>query len=412
MSLEALPSPLSFSQRARDPQLVERRPLKRGAQSLALRIIEAAVEEPQSKKPKKDKGKAIMTEKELCSDPLRFTKRRIVNPLVIGEEFWLQHLSEDDNIRYGQGIQQFQSLLQLQGWDKLITKPFVVNDDVVRLFYAGMSFVSSKENSPASDIIFNWEDKLIPLNAKLISSMLEIESKKGFNILVTTRSWPKGKDFRPKKETIKEIFGDLILGDLDTSLLPLDRKLLHIFLTSNVIPREDYKSTVLLNDVVLMEKLISGSLVDLSRIMLAHMQYCFNHESHALPYPHLVKKILKFFDYYPEDIPETSYTSCLTLDIIRSLKFRTDEQPSQPPLLEAPPIAPSLSSAPPPPVGIDPAIITDGFKGLETTIFESAQYLGNIITKFGMHHAETVANIEAMVKTLYTCHSSFLEAFE
>ena len=157
-SLEALPSPLSFSQRARDPQLVERRPLKRGAQSLALRITEAAVEEPQSKKPKKDKGKAIMTEKDLCSDPLRFTKRRIVNPLVVGEEFWLQHLSEDDNSRFGHGIQQFQSLLQLQGWDRLITEPFAVNDDAVRLFYAGMSFVSSKENSPASDIIVNWEE--------------------------------------------------------------------------------------------------------------------------------------------------------------------------------------------------------------------------------------------------------------
>ena len=92
MSLEALPSPLSFSQRARDPQLVEWRPLKRGAQSLALRITEAVVEEPQSKKPKKDKGKAIMMENDLCSDPLWFTKRRIVNPLVVGEEFWLQHL--------------------------------------------------------------------------------------------------------------------------------------------------------------------------------------------------------------------------------------------------------------------------------------------------------------------------------
>ena len=31
---------------------------------------------------------------------------------------------------------------------------------------------------------------------------------------------------------------------------------------------------------------------------------------------------------------------------------------------------------------------------------------------FGMHHAEKVANIEAMVNTLYTCHSSYLEAFE
>ena len=179
-----------------------------------------------------------------------------------------------------------------------------------------------------------------------------------------------------------------------------------------MISREDYKSTVLLNDDVLMEKLISSCLVDLPRIMLAHMQYCFNHESYALPYPYLVKKILKFFRYYPEDVPETSYTSCLTLDIIHSLKFRIDEQPSQPPLLEAPPIAPSSSSAPPSPVGIDPKIISEGFKSLEAAIFDSAKYLVNIITEFGMHHAETVANIEAMVKTLYTCHSSFLEAFE
>ena len=76
----------------------------------------------------------------------------------------------------------------------------VVNDDAVRLFYAGMSFVSSKENSPASDIIVNWEDKLIPLNAKLISSMLEIESKKGFNILVTTKSFLKGRISDPRRK--------------------------------------------------------------------------------------------------------------------------------------------------------------------------------------------------------------------
>ena len=101
MNLESLPSPLSSSQRARDPQLVERRPLKRDAQSMALRITEAVVEEPQPKKLKKDKGKAIMTERDLRSDPLRFDKRRIVNPLIIGEEFWLQQLSEDDNIRFG-----------------------------------------------------------------------------------------------------------------------------------------------------------------------------------------------------------------------------------------------------------------------------------------------------------------------
>jgi len=237
----------------------------------------------------------------------------VISPLIISEDFWSTELSADERRRFGGAIDRFHSMLISQGWDKLITEPFSVNEDAVRAFYAGMSFVPAKENAPATDIIVSWEDKMIPLNAKLITSVLGIEAKgKGFNVLVKKRTWPKGREFKTKAETTTLIFGEPISGELDTSLLALDKKLLHKFLIRNVVPRKENRGTILINDTVLMEKIISGDLVDLPRLMLAHMQFCSSHDTHALPYPNLIEKILKFFSYYPKDVPETKFSSILT----------------------------------------------------------------------------------------------------
>ena len=144
---------------------------------------------------------------------------------------------------------------------------------------------------------------MIPLNVKLISKFLGIEVKgKGFNILIKKRTWPKGREFKTKAETTSIIFGEPISGDLDSSLLALDKKLLYKFLIRNVVPRKENRGTVTINDAILMEKIISGEMVDLPRLMLAHMQFCFSHDTHALPYPNLIEKILKFFSYYPKDL--------------------------------------------------------------------------------------------------------------
>ena len=98
-----------------------------------------------------------------------------------------------------------------------------------------------------------------------------MECNCGFNFLVKKRTWPKGKEFRTNGETVKLLFGNMVQGDLEASLLPLDKKLLHKFLIRNVVPRKVNKGTVLINDAVLTEKIVSGSLVDLPRIVMAHM---------------------------------------------------------------------------------------------------------------------------------------------
>ena len=134
-----------------------------------------------------------------------------------------------------------------------------------------------------------------------------------FNFLVKKITWPKGKEFKTKGETVKLLFGKMVQGDLEASLLPLDKKLLHKFLIRNVVPKKEKRGTVFINDAILMEKTVSGSLVDLPRIVMAHMQMAQSHDTHVLPYPHLVKKILETFQYYPAELKETPYSSCLTI---------------------------------------------------------------------------------------------------
>jgi len=388
---EADPStPLSSPKEVKDSQSVAGRLRKRSAQSLTLKGTKSGTEEGATQKPKKaKKSKSIKIDLIESSSPFevdkRFANREVLSPLIITEDFWSLSLSNDEKRRFGGAIVSFHSMLKTQGWDKLITEPFSVNEDAVRAFYAGMSFVPAKENAPATDIIVSWEDKMIPLNVKLISKILGIEAKgKGFNVLVKKRTWPKGREFKTKAETTTIIFGEPISGDLDSSLLALDKKLLHKFLIRNIVPRKENRGTVLINDVVLMEKIISGDLVDLPRLMLAHMQFCFSHDTHALPYPNLIEKILKFFSYYSEEIPETTFSSSLTLSTLHSMKFRaeptTTREAPPPPLLEGPPapIAPSSSAQS---AKLDQGALLERLQGIEDAIYASARYIGKMILK-------------------------------
>ena len=43
-------------------------------------------------------------------------------------------------------------------------------------------------------------------------------------------------------------------------------------------------------DAILMEKILLGEQVDLPKLVLAHMQFCQSHDSHALPFPHTKEK--------------------------------------------------------------------------------------------------------------------------
>ena len=89
-----------------------------------------------------------------------------------------------------------------------------------------------------------------------------------------------------------------------TKFLPLDKKLLHHYLLKNVIPRQEHRDTVAIGYAILMEKIVSGERVNLSAIILGHMQYCQSHDTHALPFPHVIKKLLTKLNLYPYDVSE------------------------------------------------------------------------------------------------------------
>ena len=155
----------------------------------------------------------------------------------------------------------------------------------------------------------------------------------------------------------------------------MDKKLLHKFLIQKVVPRKEKRGTVLINDVVLMEKIIFGDLFDLPRLIIEHMQFCFSHDTHVLPYPHLVKQILEFFSYYPEEIQETKFSNCLTLSTLHSMKFRAEsvatKETSPPLMLEGPP-PPSVPSSSSPPASFNQEILVQSLRGIEDAIYASA----------------------------------------
>ena len=81
---------------------------------------------------------------------------------------------------------------------------------------------------------------------------------------------------------------------------------------------------MLIGDVVLMNKFITGIPIDHPQIILAHMQHCKSHATHDLPYPHVIKKLLLSLHAYPDGYPEHRYANLLSMKTVRSLKFQSN----------------------------------------------------------------------------------------
>jgi len=358
-------------------------------------LVVSSHEEGQKSPPKKKK-KLFSEEQEKEQvdltpklNPLSdsFVSRKLIEPLIIGKEFWEQSLNDENEDLLGKGIRQFRDYLEVQGWANLVTEPLAIHEDSTRLFYQGMNFVAAGENNPASDFLVSFEDRNIPISANILAKILKVESR-GFAVLVKKKTWPKGKEYKTRTETVKVIFGRNITGDLNTNLPSLDKKLLHKFLLRNIVPRQENRGTVLINDAILMEKIISGSFVDLPRIVMAHMQITQAHPSHVLPYPHLVKKLLETFACYPQDVKETPYSSCLTIPNIKMMKWTRERAPTPSlphvPLLIPPPRteSPSASMSQYIDCSTQCDALVQGLKGVENAIRDSNAQLRKVLGRF------------------------------
>ena len=93
------------------------------------------------------------------------------------------------------------------------------------------------------------------------------------------------------------------------------------------MPRKEHKDQVTINDTFFMEKVLSGSKVNLPAIILIHMQYCQAHDTHNLPYPHLIKKFLVQLQVYPANVKEVTCTKFLNMVTVRKVLVDEEEKP-------------------------------------------------------------------------------------
>ena len=350
--------------------------------------------EPQSSKKAKPSSLSALT----------FSKRKILKPLIIGHEFWTQELSEEDEELYGEALDELHSLLQFQGWDKMLCEPFSASEDAVRMFYEAMQFVPQAENSPCNDAILLWKGTSLPLTAKLIASALGIESRSGFDVLPLKKGWPKGKGFKEKGAILRKIYDGDSPDTMLTKDLSIANKLLHFWITRNLVPRQEHRNEVLISDAIFMDKILNGVQLDLPRIVLAHMQYCAGHDTHALPFPNVIKKFLASLNQYPGDLPETEYSHCLTMKIVRTLKSK-EQKPSPAAIEELPPKGKASSqgrssSHPQKPPSTDSSAIPLGLDRIEKAILDgltaNAVATNNLVKEMG----KISSSVESLAEVL------------
>ena len=145
---------------------------------------------------------------------------------------------------------------------------------------------------------------------------------------------------------------------------------------------------MLIGDVVLMFKFITGVPIDLPQIILAHMQHCKSHATHALPYPHVIKQLLLSLHAYPDGYPEHRFANLLSMKTVRSLKFKSnideaaveEEEAGQ-----APSARPSASGIP---ASADLQRLISEIAELRSAVVEGSSLIATAIAANGKAHME------------------------
>ena len=110
-------------------------------------------------------------------------------------------------------------------------------------------------------------------------------------------------------------------------LLTLDKKLLHLFIIRNVVPRKEHRDQVTISDAILMEKILSGSK---SIFLLSSSATCSTvklMKRIVCPTLILIKKFLSQLQLYPANVKEVTCTKFLTMVTVRKVLVDEEEKP-------------------------------------------------------------------------------------
>lgn len=77
----------------------------------------------------------------------------------------------------------------------------------------------------------------------------------------------------------------------------------HQFVIKVVVHKREKRTSIIIHDTILLQKILGKELIDLLKIMLKHMKKCTG-KTYVLPYLGLVKKLLEREGLYKTDEEE------------------------------------------------------------------------------------------------------------
>ena len=78
---------------------------------------------------------------------------------------------------------------------------------------------------------------MLMLVPQIIGTTLSVQASEGMDVLVRRKTWPKGKGFKSRSEVMQKLYDGKNPKNPQVRNLSLDKKLLHLFLVRNIVPR-------------------------------------------------------------------------------------------------------------------------------------------------------------------------------
>ncbi len=171
-----------------------------------------------------------------------------------------------------------------QGWGSLFKTGVVVDEELVREFYSKFRVVVSSKGMEASVAVKGAEWTFTDED---VAKILGVSSE-------GSGEYPKGEWPGDKSVVLEALYGNkrkAVANLMNVGMSPLIKGL-HQIAVRGLVPRMEKTSNVHIQDAYLIYDMLLKKKINLSVLMMKHMQICAASTNHGLPYPRIVKMLI------------------------------------------------------------------------------------------------------------------------
>ena len=129
-------------------------------------------------------------------------------------------------------------------------------------------------------------------------------------------------------DAIQRVSQDLdtdVVGEMNTTSMGVVNRVLHSYLIGNITPREQKRTTILIQDFLLMDRLLLREQINLPKIIMHHMAHARKNDRHGLPFPSMVRKILEYFTVYESGSSDIVFARELAEANLKKMRFERND---------------------------------------------------------------------------------------